>query len=162
MQRLILYPSLSDRESYRQTERETVRNTWGSDVELQLQLDTSAKKKKAWRGKHRHVSQLFLPLSSLIWQPTPLFLSLLLPLCLSVSASVPLSCVLCVPSPPPSISLPLMCFGVCYPRVLARCCRHPKAGSGGQLKRRDAVRDIISHCYYSCLTSPHCLKVPGL
>lgn len=65
-----------------------------------------------------------------------LSLSLCLPMSLCVSLSLTLSpspwavCP-CAPSPPPSISLPLMCFGVCYPRVLARCGRLPKAGSRG-------------------------------
>lgn len=61
-----------------------------------------------------------------------------------LSLSVPLSCVHSVLS----ISLPLMCFGVRYPRVPV-CCRHrhPKARSARRLTRPDAVCDIISHFY---------------
>lgn len=110
------------------------------------------KKKAAWRARLHHVSQLF----SVLFNPTPPH-----PTRLSPCLSVPLRCVLFVPSLPLSMSLSLMCFGVRYPRVLARCCSNPKAGSGGQLKRRVAVCDI-SHCYYSRLTSPHCLKPPKL
>lgn len=148
----------ADRDSYRETDSERV--TWGSDVGHQLQPDSLLKK----HGEANITMSLSLS-SSLLFNLTPspsLSLSPPLSLCLCVSLPVPLSCVPCVPSPPLSISLPLMCFGVCYPRVLVHCCRHPKAGSGGHLELRNAVCDIISQCYYSRLTSLHCLKLPGV
>lgn len=146
-----------NRKSFRQTDKQT-------DRYLRQWCRTSTPtRQSAEKKKERQTSaclSAFLSLSSLIWQHPPPR-SVALSLCLFVSLSLSLS-PWAVPSPPFSISLPLMCFGVCYPRVLVRCCRHPKAGSWGQLKRRDAVCDIISHCYYSRLTSPHCLKLPGL
>lgn len=112
--------------------------------------------KKVWRSKYHHVLQPFFlsPLSSDS-------------LTLSLFPSLSLWAVLCVPSLPLllfslSILLPLMRSGVCYPRVLVRCCCRPKARSGGHLKLRNAVCDIISHCHYSRLTSPCCLRPPGV
>lgn len=49
-----------------------------------------------------------------------------------------------------------------YPRVLVHCCRHPNTRSRGHLKLCNAVCDVTSHCYYSRLTSPHCLYPPVL